>query len=257
MTRPVVAILESGPASYAALRAAADIAARLGVPLHGYVLVPPGPLTTRWARRLRLAGRRRGVEVSLVRPPETDLLEVAASCPHALVVAVGRNPGRGRPTLGRRILLGRLLRLPGAPVLVVTRRGRPLGDRILLCSGDQRADLGSFYGIVRPLLRRLSILRFLPRGRSLGDDPGLDQCIGVALSWDERIVRTDDRDTFAEAVLAAADRMRPTLVAVGQIPEGLGISSVLCPGAADRAACESDLPVLVARVRPQAARVAA
>ncbi len=247
--RPIAIALESGPAGFAALRVAADLAARLSAPLRGFALTAGGIPTLRAHRRLKLVARRRGLEVSFVRPAGSDLLAVSDAAPDARLVVCARPGPEGASGLGRRLAFAALLRRLGPPVLVVPRRGRPLGDRVLIaCANGQPDALDPFYALVKPLVGRVSILRWLPSGSELRLDRGLDDCIENALAWDERIVHGDEGHDLADTIRAASDRIRPTLVALARQAEGASFAAFIAPEAVDRAVREASAPVLVPRL---------
>jgi nucleotide-binding universal stress UspA family protein len=244
--RPVAVALEPGAPSYAALRVAADIAVRLRCPLRAYALCEGVAPTLRALRRVKLAGRRRGLETSFV-SLEGTLLDVSRASVDARLLVVGRARTPGAPGLKRRLLLGSLLRASGPPLLVVPGRVRPLGERVLLASsGDGSTALDEFYDAVKPLVVRVSILRFLTRA-GLPPDRLLDDAIAAATSWDERIIHADEGHDEGDAILAAAARLHPTLVAIGRAAQGPGFAALIAPEAADRVLQQVPHPVLVAR----------
>jgi nucleotide-binding universal stress UspA family protein len=248
--RPIVVAVEPGPCSYAALRAAADLARRLSAPLNVHALVAPGSGIVRVLRRFKLAVRRRGIEAVLLRPRGGSLLTVddAAREASASLLVVARTLGRGRPGISRRLLLGRLFRRAGPPVLVVSRHGRPLGDRVLVAQTAGVAPAPEpFYGLLAPILRQISVLRYLPPGSNFYIDAGLDACIERAVTWDERVVSPEEADSLGDAVLDAAERIRPSLLAVAQPAEGPGLAALLAPETVDRVAFEPAWSALVAR----------
>jgi nucleotide-binding universal stress UspA family protein len=256
--QPIAVALEPGPASFAALKVAADLAVRLERPLRGIGLATGAIPTLRVLRRLKLAGRRRGLDVSFVRPRDLDLLGASELSRDAALLVVGRSSHRGVPPFGRRLALGRLLRASGPPVLVVPRRGRPLGDRVLVaCASGTEEILDPFYSVLAGTVSRLSILRYV-EGAS---EPtrGLEPCLDEATSWDELTVHGDEGHALGDAVLDAADRMSPTLVAVSRPPFLPSFAALLAPEAADQIVACAASPVLVARtpVRVATAEIAA
>jgi len=255
---PVAVALEEGPASFAALRVAADVAARLRRPLLGIGVTEGAIPTLRVLRRLKMVGRRRGLDVSFVRPRDLDLLGASELAREAVLLVLGRSPSKGSPTLGRRLVLGRLLRESGPPVLVVPRRGRPLGERVLIASTSGTDEvLAPFYSLLAGTVSRLSILRYVDGPAAFS--PGLDACLDVAHSWDEQVVHGDEGHALGDAVLDASDRLSPTLVALSRPPMLPRIAALLAPEAADQVVASSAAPVLVARnpVKSEAERLAA
>ncbi len=247
MLRPPVAVaLEPGASAYATLRVAADVALRHGCPLRAYALCEGVAPTLRALRRVKLAGRRRGLEVSFV-SLEGTLRDVSRAARDARLLVVGRARTPGTPGLKRRLILGNLLRASGPPLLVVPGRARPLGERVLLVSsGEGSPALDGFYETVKPLVVRVSVLRFLTRA-GLQLDRLLDDSIAGAIAWDERIIHADEGHDEGDAILAAAARLHPTLVAIARAAGGPGFAALIAPEAADRVVCQVPGPVLVAR----------
>jgi hypothetical protein len=184
-----------------------------------------------------------------VHPATTDLGAFAAAAHGARLLVVGRAPGKGSPRFGRRAALARLLRASGPPVLVVPRRGRPLGERVLLaCASAPSETVDALYDLVAPLVVRVSVLRYLERDRAIPADPGLDALLGRATAWDERHVHSDDEvGELGDTILRVADRLHPTLVVVTRAAEGPALAALFAPESADRVVCDSPWPALVAR----------
>jgi hypothetical protein len=246
MTPPVLVALERGPSAYAALRVGADAAQRLGARLDGHALVPGAGSTVRALRRLSVASRRRGVEHAFVKPTETDLRSVSDAARAGSLLVLGRAPGDGNPSFVRRLALGRVLREPGPPVLVVPPRTRALGDvALLVVSGREARGLDAVCDLVAGLARSVVVVRVQALGEPLVPRPEVDRCLARVSSWSERIVR--EPGASWDLVLANARGLRPSLIVIAGPPPAGRLRSALAPGLAERAACESLWPVLVAR----------
>jgi hypothetical protein len=221
-------VLEPGPASFSALRTAAELAARLRMPLAGHLLSSRATDTVRGLIRLSRIGRRRGVEHVLVRSRRaTSLAAISHSARSAALLVIGRALGLGRPGLRRRLALGRVLRGDGPPVLVVPARHRPLGDFVLSVEGER-----------------------------VPGSEGVLELVSTIASRSLTLGQAAPGTLVADLVLSAAERVRPTLVAVSTFPRRMGLASAFASGPVERIAFESTAPVLVAR-RPFVPRTAA
>lgn len=132
---PVVLRLDAVPGAFAALRAAADVASELGAPLVAWTDAAPGPSLERARSRLALVCARRRVEHETLASPSSRLADLDVVHDGSLLV-IARVPGRRRLAL-----LGRILRAPGSPLLVVPPRARSIGAPWLVV--ESAADPGA------------------------------------------------------------------------------------------------------------------